>query len=119
MAEEDTPANDNDTLYSGDDTGDVADRSFREHAAKLREKRREKGVAERSTSSFSGGDGLGKGGNGNPVVPMGGGSSGPGSRGEQERVGNDELVREVCQLRDELREQTRALKRIADALKDT
>lgn len=120
MTEEATPVHDDQTPHSGDDNSNVADQSFREHAAKLREKRREKGVAERTASSFSSGESPGEGGNGNPLTPMrSGGPSGPGSRDEQERVKSDELVREVCQLRDELREQIRALNRIADALTDT
>lgn len=119
MTEEATPVNDDHTPHSGDDDSAVTDQSFREHAAKLREKRREKGAAEQTASSFSGGDNPGEGGNGNPPTPMRSGvPSGPGSRGEQEMVGSDELVREVRQLRDALRDQTRALNRIADALTD-
>jgi hypothetical protein len=41
-----------------------------------------------------------------------------GGPGAQEDSGNEELVREIRQMRDEMRDQTRALKRIADALED-
>jgi hypothetical protein len=50
---------------------------------------------------------------------MGGG---PGAQGEQggrgDDGGNEELVREVRQLRDEVRDATRQLQRIAQALED-
>jgi len=51
---------------------------------------------------------------------MGGGPGGPGGRGEEggDQVGNEELVREVRQLRDEVRDATRQLQRIAQALED-
>jgi hypothetical protein len=41
-----------------------------------------------------------------------------GGRGEEESVGNEELVREVRQLRDEVRDVTRQLQRIAQAIED-
>jgi len=59
------------------------------------------------------------GGGGGPGAGPGGpgaGPGGPGAGGQDES--NEELVREVRQMRDELRDQTRALKRIADALED-
>jgi hypothetical protein len=49
---------------------------------------------------------------------MGGG---PGARGgpeESDSAGNEELVREVRQLRDEVRDATRQLQRIAQAVED-
>jgi hypothetical protein len=48
---------------------------------------------------------------------MGGG---PGGRGEQESEGgNEELVREVRKLRDEVHDIRRSLDRIADAVEDS
>jgi len=71
------------------------------------------------------------GGGGNPFAQMmgmmGGGpgaGAGPGSGGgrggpdDDEGVGSEELVREVRQLRDEIRDVTRQLQRIADAIED-
>lgn len=49
----------------------------------------------------------------------GAGTGGQPSESENESVGNEELVREVCQLRDEVRDVTRQLQRIADAVGDT
>jgi hypothetical protein len=59
------------------------------------------------------------GGGGGPGG-MGGGPPGMGGaeRGGEESVGNEELVREVRQLRDEVRDITRQLQRIGDALED-
>jgi hypothetical protein len=64
-------------------------------------------------SGMMGGGGPGAGG-------MGGGPPGMGGRerGGEESVGNEELVREVRQLRDEVRDITRQLQRIGDALED-
>jgi hypothetical protein len=47
---------------------------------------------------------------------MGGGPGAQGDRGDD--AGNEELVREVRQLRDEVRDATRQLQRIAQALED-
>jgi hypothetical protein len=69
------------------------------------------------------------GGGGNPFAQMmgmmGGGpgagagpGAGPGGPGGDEGVGNEELVREVRQLRDEVRDVTRQLQRIADAIEE-
>jgi hypothetical protein len=53
---------------------------------------------------------------------MGGGAGGPGGRpgegGQRDDGGNEDLVREVRQLRDEVRDATRQLQRIAQALED-
>jgi hypothetical protein len=61
-------------------------------------------------------------GGGGPGGMGGGGMGGPpgaaGGRGEESEVGNEELVREVRQLRDEVRDATRQLQRIAQALED-
>jgi hypothetical protein len=71
-------------------------------------------------------------GGGNPFAQMmggmmgGGPGGGPGAGGRGpggqapggEEVGNEELVREVRQLRDEVRDATRQLQRIADAIED-
>ncbi|MDQ2052772.1 hypothetical protein RBH26_20220 [Natronolimnohabitans sp. A-GB9] len=113
---------------SDNGNGDEEEKSFRERVEEIREKRAEEGEeGEPPESPFGGGGGPGgMGGGGNPFAQMMGGmmgggpggmGGGPGGRGEEE-VGNEELVREVRQLRDEMRDQTRALKRIADALED-
>ncbi|QRV15980.1 hypothetical protein JMJ58_03520 [Haloterrigena salifodinae] len=118
-----------------DANGDEGEeKSFRERVEEIREKRAEEGEGEGEPpeSPFGGGGGGpgGMGGGGNPFAQMmggmmGGGPGGPGGMGggpvgrEEESVGNEELVREVRQLRDEMRDQTRALKRIADALEDS
>jgi hypothetical protein len=62
--------------------------------------------------------GGGPGGAGGPPGMGGGpGAQGePGGRGDD--GGNEELVREVRQLRDEVRDATRQLQRIAQALED-
>jgi hypothetical protein len=68
-----------------------------------------------------GGGPPGMGGGGGPPG-MGGGGGPPGMGGgggrEEESVGNEELVREVRQLRDEVRDATRQLQRIAQAIED-
>jgi hypothetical protein len=67
------------------------------------------------------GGGGGPGGMGGGPPGMGGGPGGPGAQGGQgggEQVGNEELVREVRQLRDEVRDATRQLQRIAQAIED-
>ncbi len=110
------------------ENGEGEEKSFRERVEEIREKRAEEGEGEGEPpeSPFGGGGGgPGMGGGGNPFAQMmggmmgggPGGPGGPGGRGE-ESVGNEELVREVRQLRDEMRDQTRALKRIADALEE-
>ncbi len=112
----------------GEEEGAGEEKSFRERVEEIREKRAEEGEGEGEPpeSPFGGGGGPGMGGGGNPFAQMMGGmmgggpggmGGGPGGRG-QEEAGNEELVREVRQLRDEMRDQTRALKRIADALED-
>jgi len=64
--------------------------------------------------------GGGPGGAGGPPGMGGGGPGGAGGRGEErgDQAGNEELVREVRQLRDEVRDATRQLQRIAQALED-
>ncbi|WP_193787839.1 hypothetical protein [Natrialba asiatica] len=125
--EPDTAVDDN-----GDaDANDGEEKSFRERVEEIREKRAEEGEGEGEPpeSPFGGGGGGpgGMGGGGNPFAQMmggmmGGGPGGPGGMGGgpggSDEVGNEELVREVRQLRDEMRDQTRALKRIADAIED-
>ncbi|APX95707.1 hypothetical protein SAMN05421809_0399 [Natronorubrum daqingense] len=128
MSDEDQP---------NDASDDGEEKSFRERVEEIREKRAEEGEGEGEPpeSPFGGGGGGpgGMGGGGNPFAQMmggmmgggggppgmGGGPGGPGGPGgRSEEVGNEELVQEVRQLRDEMRDQTRALKRIADALED-
>jgi len=98
MADEPDDAND-----EANGNGDEEEKSFRERVEEIREQREEEGEDERRERMEE---------------MMGGGPGGPGGRGQESEVGNEELVREVRQLRDEMRDQTRALKRIADALED-
>ncbi|WP_435335774.1 hypothetical protein [Haloarchaeobius sp. TZWWS8] len=108
-------------------------KSFRERVEEIRERREEESDEdrrERMEEMMGGGGGPGGPGGpggmggGNPFAQMmggmmGGGPGGPGGMGRDEGGSdNEELVREVRQLRDEMRDQTRALKRIADALED-
>jgi hypothetical protein len=58
------------------------------------------------------------GGGGPPGMGGGGGPPGMGGGGAEEESGNEELVREVRQLRDEVRDATRQLQRIAQAVED-
>jgi hypothetical protein len=65
-----------------------------------------------------GGPGGGMGGGGGP-----GGMGGPGGRPgpggpEEEEGGNEEVVREIGKLRDEVHDVRRTLERIADALEE-
>ena len=107
-----------------DEGSNDEEKSFRERVEEIREKRAEEGE-DAPDDPFGGGPG-GPGGpggmGGNPFAQMmggmmGGGPGGPGGAGAQE-VGNEELVREVRQLRDEVRDVNRNLQRIADALED-
>ena len=121
--------------------GSDEEKSFRERVEEIRERReqeREEGEGEGERPSpeemMGGGPGGMGGGGGNPFAQMmsgmmGGGPGGPGGmgggpggrpdeRGGDEGAGNEELVREVRQLRDEVRDATRQLQRIAQALED-
>ena len=118
-----------------EDNGEGEEKSFRERVEEIREKRAEEGEGEgesreeRMEEMMGGGPG-GMGGGGNPFAQMmsgmmGGGPGGPGGRGPGgpggaggQEGGNEELVREVRQLRDEVRDATRQLQRIADAIED-
>ncbi|GAB3695735.1 hypothetical protein GCM10028858_06650 [Halorubrum pallidum] len=129
---------------TGDEQGgDGEEKSFRERVEEIRERReeeREEGDRPSPEEMMGGGGGgppgMGGGGGGNPFAQMmsgmmGGGGpggaggppgmgGGPGGRGEEgsDQAGNEELVREVRQLRDEVRDATRQLQRIAQALED-
>ena len=122
--------------------GDGEEKSFRERVEEIRERReKERESGERpGPEEMMGGEGgpgaPGGMGGGNPFAQMmsgmmgGGGPGGPGGmgggppgmggpeRGREESAGNEELVREVRQLRDEVRDITRQLQRIGDALED-
>ena len=56
-------------------------------------------------------------GGGGPGGALGGSPGGPGGRGRDEG-GNEELVREVRKVRDELHDIRRELERVADALEN-
>lgn len=106
--------------------GESEEQSFRERVEEIREKRAEEGDGEGEPpeSPFGGGGGPGMGGSGmgggNPMAQMmGGGPGGPPSGAGEQKTSNEELVSEVRQLRDEMRDQTRTLKRIADAIEDS
>jgi hypothetical protein len=134
---------DDDTDDAPAEGGEEADsegeeKSFRERVEEIRERRaeeREEGerpdpeemmggeggnpFAQMMSGMMGGG---GPGGMGGGPPGMGGGppgmGGGPGGRDEEESVGNEELVREVRQLRDEVRDATRQLQRIAQAIED-
>jgi hypothetical protein len=129
---------DGDTPDDGE--GDDESKSFRERVEEIRQQRAEEGEEgegqsreERMEEMMGGGGGPG-GMGGNPFAQMmggmmGGGGPGPGmggpgagpgpGRGEEESGGHDEeLVREVRKLRDEVHDVRRTLDRIADALED-
>jgi len=118
-------------------------RPFRERVEEIRKRReqeREEGEGgERpDPEEMMGGGGSGGMGGGNPFAQMMGGmmggggpggapggmGGGPGGApgeagpGGESGPGNEELVREVRQLRDEVRDATRQLQRIAQALED-
>jgi hypothetical protein len=108
------------------ETGGDEEQSFRERVEEIRQKRAEEGDEEgevRSPAeSMMGGGGGGMGGN--PFAEMMGGmmgggppGMGGGPRGEQGE-GNEELVREVRKLRDEVHDLRRSVDRIADALEE-
>ncbi len=109
------------------ENGDEEEKSFRERVEEIREQRAEEGEGdreERLEEALGGGGGGGPGGmGGNPFAQMmggmmggGGGPGGMGGGPGGESVGSEELTREVRQLRDEVRDATRQLHRIADAL---
>jgi len=133
MAEDESPNDEAEAEQDGEE------KSFRERVEEIREKRAEEaeegeGPPEGGMEEMMGGGppgGMG-GGGGNPFAQMmsgmmgggpgGAGPGGPGGRGgrggAEESPGNEELTREVRQLRDEVRDATRQLQRIADALED-
>lgn len=110
-----------------EETGDSADeeKSFRERVEEIRQQRSEEGDEERQErmEEMMGGGGPG-GMGGNPFAQMmggmmGGGPGGPGGpQPGASETDNEEVVREIRQLRDEVRDVTRQLQRIADALED-
>jgi hypothetical protein len=122
MADENS---DPDESTENGETGD--EKSFRERVEEIREQRSEEGdeeKRERMEEMMGGGGGMG---GGNPFAQMmggmmgggpGAGPPGPGAPGSGADGGNEELVREVRQLRDEVRDITRHLQRIADAMED-
>lgn len=132
---------DEEVADNGSETDADEEKSFRERVEEMREKRseREEGEEreelsreEKMKEMMGGGGGpggpggMGGGGGGNPFAQMmsgmmGGGPGGPGGMGspggrEQEGGDNERVVRELTQLRDEVRDVTRQLQRIADAL---
>ncbi|WP_284013625.1 hypothetical protein [Halobaculum litoreum] len=133
---------DDDPTDAGEGTdGDeeaAEEKSFRERVEEIRERREQEredgeGGAPFPEEMMGGGGPGGMGGGGNPFAQMMGGmmgGGGPGGMGggapgmggpgarEEESAGNEELVREVRQLRDEVRDATRQLQRIAQALED-
>ena len=125
MADEDTDENGEDAAEGNDE-----EKSFRERVEEIREKRAQEDDderRERMEEMMGGGGGGGPGGmGGNPFAQMMGGMMGGGPGGAAPGAGgpggseasNEELVREVRQLRDEVRDATRQLQRIADALED-
>ena len=99
-------------------SADDEEKSFRERVEEIRERRAEEGEEggrpdpEEMMGGGGGPPGMGGGGGGGPPG-MGGGRG-----GAEESDDNEELVREVRQLRDEVRDATRQLQRIAQAVED-
>ena len=104
-----TAQNDEDTAKA-DTSGDDEEKSFRERVEEIRQKREEEGDGE-PESPFGGG-GMGGGMGGNPFAQMMGGMMGGGPGGG----GDEEVARELRGLREDVRDATRQLQRIADAL---
>ena len=132
----DTDPETNHETESGDDTADNAsadtadadedEKSFRERVEEIRQRRNE----EHHTRARPEPDEMmGGGGGGNPFAQMmsgmmggggpgaGAGAGGPGM-GDGDDSDNEEVVREIRQLRDEVRDATRQLQRIAQAVED-
>ena len=105
----DTDANDD--TAKPDTSGDDEEKSFRERVEEIREKREQEG-GEAPESPFGGGSGMGGGMGGNPFAQMMGGMMGGGPGGG----GDEEVAREIRGLREDVRDATRQLQRIADAL---
>jgi hypothetical protein len=121
-SEENAPADDG----GSPDEAEGEEKSFRERVEEIRQKRAEEGEegeGGRGPPEEMMGGGMG-GGGGNPFAQMMGGmmggGMGPGGGGRpgQEEAGNEELVREMRKLRDEVHDVRRSLDRIADALED-
>lgn len=112
-----------DSENDGDSTAEDEEKSFRERVEEIRERRAAEGGEgdadhERMEEMMGGPGGMG----GNPFAQMMGGmmGGGPGMGGPQgaQELGGDELVREVRQLRDEVRDINRTLERIANAVEE-
>jgi hypothetical protein len=122
---------------STESDGDGEEKSFRERVEEIRQKRAEEGDGEegREPPEEMMGGGPGGMGGGNPFAQMMGGmmgggpggmGGGPGGMGGPEGRGgpggsdsdNEELIREMRKLRDEVHDMRRSLDRIADALED-
>jgi hypothetical protein len=112
------------------------EKSFRERVEEIRQERADEGEGEEGESLSreekmeemmgGGGPGGGMGGGGSPFAQMMGGMMGgggpggalggsPGGRGESD---NEELVREIGKVRDELHDIRREIERVADALEE-
>ena len=93
------------------------EKSFRERVEEIRQEQ-EAGEGERppggGMGEMMGGGGMG---GGNPFAQMMGGMMGGGGGGGGD-IETERLVRELGQLREEVRETTTQLERIADALED-
>ncbi|EFW92598.1 hypothetical protein ZOD2009_07009 [Haladaptatus paucihalophilus DX253] len=106
------------------DNGDEEEKTFQERVEEIREKRAKEGDEDRDERLKEAMGGGGPGGmGGNPFAQMmggmmGGGPGGMGASRGSESGSDEDLVREVRQLRDEVRDATRQLQRIADALEE-
>jgi hypothetical protein len=118
----------------GDENGGSDEESFRERVEELREQRAE-GEGDDPREAMGGGGpggpggmGGGPGGGGNPFAQMMGGmmGGGPGAMGGGPGGGgggggglnSETFTREMERVRDEIRDATEALERIAEALED-
>lgn len=88
--------------------------SFRERVEEIRQQRAE----EESPGGEGFGDPMGGGMGGNPFAQMMGGMMGGGPGGGGADLDTEQIVRELARLREQMRDATDELERIADALED-
>ena len=99
---------------SDESPDEAEEKSFRERVEEIRQE--QESGEERAPPGGGMGDMMGGGMGGNPFAQMMGGMMGGGGGGGD--LETERLVRELSQLREEVRETTTQLERIADALED-
>lgn len=98
---------------SDEEPDDDEAQSFRERVEEIRQERAE----EESPGGEAFGDPMAGGMGGNPFAQMMGGMMGGGSSGGAD-LDTEQIVRELGRLREQVRDATDELERIADALED-